>query len=328
MSASGQTVVVTGIGGFIGLAVAEGFREAGAVVRGLELPGPAADRAKARGFEVLEGDVTHAESSQRATVGANVVVHTAAIVAEGGAMERFRQVNVRGVTTMATAAKAAGAQRFVHLSSVMVHGFTYPDGVTEDGPLRGEGNAYCQTKIESEAQLAMLAAPGTFDVTVIRPGDVYGPGSMPWVVRPLQLMKRGLFALPDGGKGVINHVHIDSLVHAIRLVVDQGASGTFTISDGVATSCREYFAPLARLAGRPLRSVPSRLLLFGFSFIEPAFEAFGAEPPARADAVRYLLRPHAYSIEKARKVLGYVPRVTLEDGMRGVERWVKDTGLV
>ncbi len=328
MSVSSQTVVVTGIGGFIGLAVAEGFRRGGATVRGLELPGPAAERAKARGFEVLEGDVTDGGSAHRVSVGANVVVHTAAIVAEGGALERFRQVNVGGVTTMAGAAKAAGVQRFVHLSSVMVHGFSYPDGVTEDGPLRGEGNAYCQTKIESEAQLAAFAAPGTFDVTVIRPGDVYGPGSVPWVVRPLQLMKRGLFALPDGGRGVINHVHLDSLVDAIRLVVEQRASGTFTISDGVATSCRDYFAPLARLAGRPLRSVPARLLLFGFSFIEPAFEAFGADPPARADAVRYLLRPHAYSIEKARRVLGYAPRVTLDEGMRGVERWAKDTGLV
>lgn len=328
MNVRGSVVVITGIGGFIGLRLAEVFRDAGATVRGLELPGAASTRARAAGFEVLEGDVTNAASAKDAVRGADVVLHTAAIVGEGGDLELYRRVNVGGVVTMAEAARAAGVRRFVHLSSVMVHGFTFPDGVTEDGPLRGEGNAYCQTKIESEAALRPLEAPGTFDVTIIRPGDVYGPGSVPWVMRPLELMKRGLFALPDGGRGVINHVHVDSLVHGIRLAVEQDASGVFTLADGVATSCREYFGFLARMAGVSMRSFPSWALLGAFSVIAPAFEVFGQEPPARADAVRYLLRPYAYSIEKARRVLGYEPQVSLVDGMAQVEAWARARSLL
>ena len=109
--------------------------------------------------------------------------------------------------------------------------------------------------------------------------------------------------------------------------MERDASGVFTLSDGVSTSCREDFGFLARMAGVSMRSFPSWALLGAFSVIAPAFELLGREPPARADAVRYLLRPHAYSIEKARRVLGYQPRVSLADGMARVEAWAKAHAL-
>src|SRR5262249_55924364 len=154
-------------------------------VRGIDNSAAAATRAERVGAWVQTGDVTAEGSARRLCGGAEVIVHTAAIVGEGGEggdWARYRRVNVEGTRTMARAARAAGVGRFVHLSSVMVYGFTYPDGVDEDGPLRGENNPYCQTKIESEAALRELLPSG---VTIVRPGDVYGPGSIPWVVRPL-----------------------------------------------------------------------------------------------------------------------------------------------
>lgn len=328
MDLRGRHVVITGLGGFIGLRLAEVLRETGARVTGLELPGAGVERAKASGFEVQAGDVTSGADAAQAVRAADVVIHTAAIVGEGGELEAYRRVNVGGTVTMAQAAKDAGVRRFVHLSSVMVHGFTFPPNVAEDGPTRGEGNAYCQTKIESEAALQPLVDAGRFDVTIIRPGDVYGPGSIPWVVRPLELMKQGLFALPDGGTGMINHVHVDSLAEGIRLAIEKDASGAFCLSDGVATSCRDYFGHLARMRGATMRSVPSWLLLGAFSVIGPAFQAFGKAPPARAEAVRYLLRPSAYSIEKAKAVLGYRPLVSLAEGMQRVEVWARAQGLL
>ena len=106
------------------------------------------------------------------------------------------------------AAREAGVRRFVHISSVMVYGFRYPPDVTEDGLLAGEGNPYCETKIESERVARSFQEPGTLDVVALRLGDVYGPGSVPWVVRPLELMRRRLFILPSGGRGVLNPVHM------------------------------------------------------------------------------------------------------------------------
>lgn len=325
MDLSGRTAAITGGGGFIGLALAARLRRLGARVRGLDLSPKAAGSLAAIGAEALIGDVTSREDARRLCDAADVVIHTAAIVSEGGDPAPFRRVNVEGVRTIAEAARDAGARRLVHLSSVMVYGFDFPHDVTEDGPLRGEGNPYCETKIESERVVLDLHARGDLEVTVIRPGDVYGPGSIPWVVRPLELMKRRLFVVPE--RGVINQVYVDDLVDGIVRAIERDAVGeAFNLTEGVATPCADYFARLARMIGRDRPPVvPARVLRPLFSAIERGCEALRVEPPARAAALSFLARPNRYSIEKARRVLGFAPRVDLDEGMRRVERWLLET---
>jgi len=314
-------IAITGIGGFIGRRFAERAVARGDQVVGLERDPRAAAEARRAGHETQEGDVADRGAAQRLVQGADVVFHTAAVVAEGGPPEPYRRVNVHGTRVMVEAARAAGVQRFVHLSSVMVYGFDYPELVGEEGPVRGEGNPYCQTKIESE--LAAHDARGTMPMTVVRPGDVYGPGSVPWVVRPLGLLRQGLFVLPTPG-GVINHVHVDNLCDAVFLAVDQGVDGTFNVSDGVGLPIEQYFGRLAAMIGKTVRVLPAPLLTVAFAGAEQLFDRLGKEPPARADAVRFLQRPHAVSIARARERLGYRPRISFADGMDGVERWVRD----
>ncbi|MGH7438015.1 MAG: NAD-dependent epimerase/dehydratase family protein, partial [Polyangiaceae bacterium] len=207
MQLDGATLSVTGVGGFIGRRLAERALSRGMKVRGLDQSESAA--RELHGVDVVVGDVCDPAAARAACAGADVVVHTAAVVREDGLRELYQRVNVGGTGQMVAAAREAGARRFVQLSSVMVYGYRFPPGVTEDGPLRGEGNPYCETKIESERVAEASREPGRFEITIIRPGDVYGPRSVPWVVRPYLLMKSGLFMLPDGGKGIINQVYVD-----------------------------------------------------------------------------------------------------------------------
>jgi len=316
-------VFITGIGGFIGRRLAERALERGLPVAGLELSEAAAEAARVAlgsGADVRAGDVHEPAALAAAIAGADVVVHTAAIVREDGDMEEFRHINVQGPVTVARAAATAGASLFVHLSSVMVHGFSFPDEVDEDGPLRGENNAYCQTKIESEAALAELCGGVGLDLIVIRPGDVYGPRSVPWVERPVELMRSHLFVLPDAGRALLNHVYIDNLIDGIFLAIERGRSGeTYTITDGARTSCREYFDALAHAAGAPRpRTIPAWLLKAVAGSRAGVQRLLGRTPDMRASSVGYLLRPGRYSIEKARRELGYRPAVDLAEGMRRV----------
>ncbi|MDD3763635.1 MAG: NAD-dependent epimerase/dehydratase family protein [Nevskiales bacterium] len=312
-------LAITGIGGFIGLRMAQRARAMGWTVRGLDHAQVAATRARDAGAEVVVGDVNDSEALRAAFAGADIVFHTAAVVEEDGPREHYERINVEGTRHVARIAAELGVRRLVHLSSVMVYGFDYPDGVGEDGPFRDDGNIYNETKLRSE-QVAMAAhRPGGLEVIVIRPGDVYGAGSQPWVQRPLQMIGQGLFMLPDGGRGVINHVHVDNLIDGILLALERSATGeAFTISDGVATPCRAFFGWHARMAGRRLRSVPSWLLLPLIGGVGVAYRLFGRKPPASTAAIRFLMRRGAYSIDKARRVLGYVPRITLEQGMRSI----------
>ncbi|MCB1168654.1 MAG: NAD-dependent epimerase/dehydratase family protein, partial [Leptospiraceae bacterium] len=175
----------------------------------------------------------------------DAIVHTAAPVKEKGPLEDFRAINV--VSTLALARKAAdcGVRRWTQLSSVMVYGFHYPPDVGEEGPLRGDGNPYCITKIESEHALLGLSGSQGMDVVILRPGDVYGPGSVPWVVRPLEMMKKKQFLLLDGGRYAINHTHVSHIVQAVELSLKTRGGQIFNITDGISSSCLEYFGALA-----------------------------------------------------------------------------------
>ena len=90
----------------------------------------------------------------------------------------------------------------------------FPDGVDEQHPVRTDGHRYVDTKIASEQVALQAHAGGEVDVTVIRPGDVYGPGSKPWTIWPLMGLAGGFFAVP-AEPGVFSPVYVDNLVDAV-----------------------------------------------------------------------------------------------------------------
>ena len=329
MDLENLTVGITGAGGFIGMRLLREALDRGAEVRGLDASREAARRAEKEGAEVVVGDVRDAEAAEKLCRGCDVLVHTAAIVGEGGEIAHYRDVNVEGSRRVAAAAAEAGVRQMVHLSSVMVYGFHFPPEVDERGPLRGEGNAYCQTKIESEHAVRSYHGRGDLEVTVVRPGDVYGPGSVPWVVRPLELMKSHLFVLPDGGHGKLDPTYVDNLVDAIYMLVEKELTGeTFNATDGLTLECREFFRYHADMLGkRSIPTAPAALLKPLFRSIAAGFRAVGLEPPATEGAVDFLTIQHGYSNEKIREA-GHEPAVGLAEGMAEVERWARSTGLI
>jgi nucleoside-diphosphate-sugar epimerase len=325
-----QSLFVTGIGGFIGKRLAERALARGIRVSGVDFTESAVAAARSAGADAHVGDVTDA-ARMRALMGpVDAVVHTAAIVREYGPLEEFRRVNVRGSVTVAEAARNAGVPAFVQLSSVMVYGFSYPPRVAEGGPFRGEGNPYCQTKIESEAAVLALNAPLTFGVIVVRPGDVYGPGSVPWVSRPLQMMRKKRLFLPGRGQGVINHVYVDNLIDGIFLALEARAYGeAFNFTDGAPATFADFFGRLAARAGlAPPGTLPAPVMKAGARLItylrELGLTRYLTDE-ASVDTVRYLLRKNAYSIAKAQNRLGYTPRVTLDEGLALTQPFIDRT---
>jgi nucleoside-diphosphate-sugar epimerase len=312
-----RLLAVTGVGGFIGMRLAERAARDGWRVRGLDVSASALAQAEARvpGLEPIVGDILRPGDCDALARGADALVHTAAVVREDGPRALFERINVGGTHEVASAATRAGVGHLVHLSSVMVYGFDFPDGVEEEGPFpTHEKNPYVTTKRAGEGAAMAAGPPG--GVTLLRPGDVYGPGSVPWVERPVALMRAGLFVLPSGD-GRINHVHVDNLVDALLLVLERGPQNQpFNITDGVGTSCREYFTRLFAQAGLPPpRTAPASVLRAAFTALSAGAALVRREPPARPAALDYLLRSGTYSIARARRVLGYRPRKDLTQGL-------------
>ena len=148
--------------------------------------------------------------------GCDLVIHTAAVVSMRGTDPGVVwRVNALGTKHVLDAAARGGAGRVVHLSSVTVFGFAFPDGVDETHPTRPNGVPYVDTKVASEALVLRAHAAGDVPCAIVRPGDVYGPRSRPWTLLPVQEIRRRRFVLPARGRGVFSPVFIDNLVDGV-----------------------------------------------------------------------------------------------------------------
>jgi nucleoside-diphosphate-sugar epimerase len=320
----GSRVFITGALGFIGGALAQRLRAEGVEVRGMDVR---ADRLRG----VVAGDISQAGEWQEAARGCETVIHTAAIVSLRSGLEAFYRVNVLGTRNALDAALQGGASRFVQLSSVTVFGNDFPDGVSEEHPVRLLSVPYVDTKIAGEQVVLQEHAAGRLAVTVIRPGDVYGPGSRPWIVMPLAELRRGRLLLPARGRGVHSPIYIEDLVEGIVAALQtQAAEGeVITLSGGRGVSTGEYFGRIGAMIGRPrVRSAPDRALL-AITAAQAAVDRLRGTPgEVNPNAVRYLTRRGTYSIAKARALLDFEPRVSLEQGMRASEEWLREQGLL
>ena len=314
-------VFITGASGFIGRALAARFREDGATVAGVDL------RADP-GTDVVVGDITQPGLWQEHASGSDIVIHTAAIVSlridDPAAVWR---ANVVGTHHALDAAVRAGAGRFVNVSSVVVFGFEFPDQVDESFPVKPTGVPYGDTKIAAEQHVLQAHGEGRIDVTVVRPGDVYGPGSGAWAVLPVRLIRSRRFTLPRGGRGIFSPVYVDDLVAGIHAAAthEAGAGQVFTLSGDVGVPNREFFGRYADELGTRLLTVPLPVARVGAAVLQ---HLPGAEPDLNPKAVRFMDRRGTYAIGKAERLLGWRPQVELADGLDRTVGWLRTEGLL
>ena len=314
---------VTGALGFIGRAVSDRLRAGGAEVRGVDL------RADAS-LGVVAGDVAEEGEWQRHAEGCDLVVHTAASVSMKNRPGPIWRANVLGTRRALDAAREAGAERFLHLSSVVVFSFDFPGGVTESWPLRANGVPYVDTKVAAEAVVLGAHAAGEVSCTIVRPADVYGPGSRPWTVLPVQELARGRLALPAMGRGVFSPLYIDNLVDGLLLAAtrDEGVGQVFVLSDGTAVTGSEFFGYYGRLLGRRVPVLPTWTARLGAAGAAGLARLARIDTEINAASAAYLARTGTYSIEKARTMLGYEPAIDLAEGMGRTAAWLREEGLV
>jgi nucleoside-diphosphate-sugar epimerase len=314
----GRAVAVTGAGGFIGGAICRALAAEGAAVRGIDLVRPAGGGAEA--LEFAEADITDAEATAAALEGAELVVHAAAFVREWGEMDDFIRVNVGGTVGVLDAARRAGVKRTVHISSVVVYGYDDPTDQPEDAYRRVYGIPYIDTKSASDRIACGRGA------VVVRPGDVYGPGSVPWVLRPLEMAAAGQLAVPSAD-GVMLACFIDDLTDAVLLALERGEPGAaYAVwNDTEHVTFEQHMNAVAAIAGaRPARRLPRRLLELAGAAMEAWARLRGRPPLFSPRAVTLIDRRGTVSTARARSDLGWEPRISHAEGMRRTEAWLRE----
>jgi nucleoside-diphosphate-sugar epimerase len=151
------------------------------------------------------------------------------------------------------ACAAAGVRRLVWLSSASVHGQDAAPGTDESSPLHDRHPlAYNNAKVRAERRLEHLARDGRVEIVRLRPGVVYGPRSR-WITDAAADLRAGRAGWLDRGRGVCNAIHVDNLVHAIRLAATTSAAGgeAFLVGDAETVTWRDFLLPLAAHLGLP-----------------------------------------------------------------------------
>ena len=315
---------MTGALGFVGRRLADRYRAAGSEVAGVDM------RAEPE-LGVVAGDLANPGDWQDAAGGAELVIHTGARLGMEREPDAFWRVNVLGTRHALDAAARAGARRFVHLSSIVAFGFDIPKGVDERHPVRPNGVPYVDTKVASEQAVLQAHGSGEIECTIIRPGDVYGPGSHFWTVTPVRELARRRLVLPAMGRGTMSPVYVDDLVDGIVSAAghEDAAGEGFVLSGGHDVEAREFFGHYARMLGdRPVPVAPTAVVVAMAAALHHAGRLRGSRIEVTPGAVRYLARTGTYSIAKARSVLEYQPAVDLDEGMRRCEEWLRAEGLL
>ena len=263
---------------------------------------------------LIVGDLSSQGQWLSAMDGVHTLIHAAARVhvmhdTQADPLTAFRTVNVDGTLNLARQAAAARVKRFVFISSVKVNGeSTQPSRPFTEADAPNPQDAYGVSKHEAEQGLRQLAADTGMEVVIIRPPLVYGLGVKANFAALMRAVQRG-WPLPLGA--VHNQrslVALDNLVDFIVTCIThpRAANQTFLVSDGQDRSTTELVHGMAQAAGVHARLLPVPVW---------ALQA-GATLLGKGDAVQRLCGNLQVDISKARTLLGWVPPVSVDKGLR------------
>jgi nucleoside-diphosphate-sugar epimerase len=322
-------VALTGASGYTGGRLLAALRDRGDEVAALVRPKSLSEAVKARASAVVEGDLSDARAVDRLVAGADAVLHVAAVYRTAGHRDSwYREVNVLGSERLLEAAARHGVRRFVHTSTVGVHGHVEHPPADETAPL-APGDVYQATKAEAETLAFEYHRKRGVPVTVVRPGAIYGPGETR-LLKLFRAIARGRYAIVGSGRTFYHPVYIDDLVAGFLLALDrpEAVGEAFLMCGPRYASQVELAALIAKHTGGrvlPFR-IPARPIQWAGDLVEALFVPLGIEPPLHRRRVDFWTKSRAFTIEKARRLLGYQPQTDLEEGIARTAASYREAG--
>lgn len=312
-------VALTGASGYTGGRLLEALQRRGDEVRVLVRPSSGAGaRLAARGATIVPGDLTDAAAIASLVEGCDAVLHVAAVYRTAGHPdEYYREVNVGGTERLLEAAARAGVRRFVHTSTVGVHGDVKNPPADETAPI-APGDVYQRTKAEAEALALRFHRERGVPVAVVRPGAIYGPLETR-LLKLFRAIARGRYAVVGDGRSLYHPVYIDDLVRGFLLALERPeAVGESFLVCGPRYVSQDELASLVatHTGGRVLPfHVPAWPLQAAGAVVEALCVPLGIDPPLHRRRVDFWTKSRAFTTEKARRLLGYEPQVSLDEGI-------------
>lgn len=323
-----RTVLVTGATGFTGRSLANRLVDDGHRVRALVHKTTARQAELDSRIDIIQGDVCDRETVGSAVRGCDTIFHLAAVYRSARHSDQYYEnVNVGGTQHLLDASRKYDVDRFVHCSTIGVHGDIENTPADEDAPLQ-PSDIYQATKLRAE-QLVHEALRSGLSGVIVRPAAIYGPGDRRFL-KLFRTIRSRRFRMFGDGEVNLHLIYIDDLVQGFISSAWHPDTNrrTYILAGREYVTLNHLAAEVARVTGVTLRSThwPFAPLWMAAVLCEAGCRPFRVEPPLHRRRVEFFRKNRAFSTDRARSEFGFVPAVELREGLRRTAEWYHRQG--
>jgi nucleoside-diphosphate-sugar epimerase len=324
-----MNVLITGATGYLGPDVISALTDEGHKVKCL-----VRDKSKLQNIgddnvTCIVGDLTKAETIVDLTKSTDYVVHLAVLGHSEEAflsLRDYRLVNVGGTENLLKEVIRNPVKKMICFSSSAAVGLV--DGnIIDEGIKCNPQNAYGISKYESDMVIKRHIEEHNLPIITLRFTHVYGPGDKRDFLKITKMVKKGIFPIIGFGKNLYPAVYKDDAIKSILLALDNGKAGeVYNVSYPESHDLRlivKYIKSELGIKRFTLWSPKYPTLLF-----LKCLELLGINFPVTSKNIKFVTSGRQYSIEKAKKELGFIPEVDLKEGIRRTIEDYKKEGLI
>lgn len=325
--------LITGATGFIGPYLIRRLTDLGYTCRCLIRSGGNISALDGFGVEFVTGDITDAETLVNIGEGIDCLVHMATLghmsnfaVSEA----QFDAVNVQGTVNIMKAALDAGIKKIVHCSTVAAMGICPDIPATEESACYPH-HPYGRSKLRAEKEVLHMVKENGLPAVIIRFSMVYGPRDRRDILKLVRMAKRGLFPKIGKGTKLTPLIHAEDAVSGILAAAERGITGEIYL---ITNPRSERFDDIRKIIQEVLGVyrtelyIPEWAALAIASVIEKTFSLMGKTPPVSRKNIESTLADRVFSIEKAKKELGFNPKIDPCAGIKETVIWYKEKGWI
>ncbi|MBE0586340.1 MAG: NAD-dependent epimerase/dehydratase family protein [Desulfofustis sp.] len=325
-------ILVTGGTGFTGKALVRRLLKDGHQVIALDFQeGLKTQELRDWGAEVVIGTVTDKAVVDRCMKGVDIVHHLAAAFRQLNVPNSYYwDVNVDGTKNVLEAAHREKVKKLIYCSTCGVHGNVEHPPADENAPINA-ADYYQQTKYEAEPIVKQYQQKG-LATTILRPAAIYGPGDPERFFMIFKRVNKGLFPMFGSGKTLYHPLYIDHLIdaHVLAQEPGRGDGEAYLIADEEYVEIETLVKKTAAALGVSVKipHLPIWPVIIVGHICEKVCTPLKITPPIFPRRVDWYRQNRAFSIDKAKRDLGYRPQISLDEGLRRTAAWYKQEGYL
>lgn len=323
-----KPVLVTGATGFIGSRVVHKLLQDEIAVKALLLPDETVPSGWVDRVEIVRGSIADFRTVEDAAKGVQMIIHLAAVVSDWGDETKYWKFTVEGSRLVFDQAIKNKA-RVVLASSIVVYGDKIKSQPCSEETGYGRTfGPYSRTKQAQEKLAWDYCKNKGMRLSVVRPANVYGPRSGPWLHDVVNVLRSGAPGLISGGNMNAGLAYVDNVADILILAASAEAAvgRAYNACDGLDITWREYFTDIAGMIGvKDPKSIPRFLAAFSASLFETLWKLFRIEkrPPVTREALNLIGSDNRIPIGRVRRELGYEPQVSYAEGMKHTREYIE-----